>query len=200
MVLATSTAYAENQQPAPFAPMSAVQTPDAPTTTVETSSAASLDIRPVPGKLTSPYGWRNDPVSHRRTRRRRKRKKRLEHKGVDFAGRRGTPIHVSGAGVVVRAYHSKSYGRIVMVNHGGGLQTRYAHMQRIKVKTGQRLRAGAVVGTVGSSGRATGPHLHFEVRQKGVAVPPSDVVRFPLPECKKNARDCKRSRPRKNNS
>ncbi len=165
---------------------------------VDRGISATLHYRPVPGKLTSPFGWRDVPVKKRK-RRKRRRKRRREHKGLDFAGRRGTPIHVAGKGVVVRAYKSKSYGRIVIVNHGGDLQTRYAHMQRIKVKTGQRLKAGAIVGTVGSSGRATGPHLHFEVRKNGVALPPSDVVTFPLPECKKNARDCKRSQ-RKNNS
>ncbi len=160
--------------------------------------SATLHYRPVPGKLTSPFGWRDVPVKKRK-RRKQRRKRRREHKGLDFAGRRGTAIHVAGNGVVVRAYKSRSYGRIVIVNHGGDLQTRYAHMQRIKVKSGQRLKAGAIVGTVGSSGRATGPHLHFEVRKNGIALPPSDVVTFPLPECKKNARDCKRSH-RKNNS
>ncbi len=162
----------------------------------------ALTARPVPGKLTSPFGWRDDPVKKKRRRRRKRRHRRVrkEHKGLDFAGRRGTPIHAAGPGIVSRANLSRSYGRIVIVDHGNGLETRYAHMQRFKVKRGTKVEAGSVVGTVGSSGRATGPHLHFEVRKNGKALPPSDVVKFALPECKERARDCKRPPRTKPNS
>jgi murein DD-endopeptidase MepM/ murein hydrolase activator NlpD len=151
-----------------------------------------LTQRPVPGKLSSHFGVRPDPVAAKRKHRKRKRK----HKGVDFVATRGTRILAAGAGIVVKASRSGGYGRMVIIDHGDGLQTRYAHLQRIKVKRGDFLPAGAVLGTVGSSGRTTGPHLHFEVRQNGVALPPQDVIHFKLPECSKKARHCKRPRPR----
>jgi murein DD-endopeptidase MepM/ murein hydrolase activator NlpD len=84
------------------------------------------------------------------------------------------------------------YGRVVIIDHGHGLQTRYAHLQRIKTKKGEFLPAGAVLGAVGSSGRTTGPHLHFEVRQDGVALPPEKVIQFKLPDCSRHARHCNR--------
>lgn len=153
-----------------------------------------LTQRPVPGKLSSHFGVRPDPVAAKRKRRKRKRK----HKGVDFVATRGTRVLAAGAGIVIKAARSGGYGRMVIIDHGDGLQTRYAHLQRIKVKRGEFLPAGAELGTVGSSGRTTGPHLHFEVRQNGVALPPQDVIHFKLPDCSKKARHCRRPRRRNN--
>jgi len=95
------------------------------------------------------------------------------HDGVDVAAPRGTAIPVGRAGVVVRAEKAGGYGNLVVVDHGDGVQTRYAHCDRLDVVPGQQLEAGQVVGTVGSTGRSTGPHLHFEVRIEDQAVDPS---------------------------
>jgi len=150
-----------------------------------------LTVKPVPGKLSSAFGVRPDPVQRRRKRR---RKRTRFHKGVDFVASRGTLVHAAGPGIVVRASFSGGYGRVVIVDHGQGLQTRYAHLQKIKTKKGEFLPAGAVLGSVGSSGRTTGPHLHFEVRQDGVALPPEDVIQFKLPNCARRARHCDRGK------
>jgi murein DD-endopeptidase MepM/ murein hydrolase activator NlpD len=122
-----------------------------------------LSERPVDGELSSPYGLRRDPLRKRRVRR---------HNGVDLVARRGSPVHAAGAGLVVRAGRLGGYGRVVYVDHGGGLQTRYAHLQKILVEEGTFVTAGTLVGEVGSSGRTTGPHLHFEVRQAGRPIEP----------------------------
>jgi murein DD-endopeptidase MepM/ murein hydrolase activator NlpD len=142
---------------------------------------ALLSQPPVAGLLTSPFGVRRDPI-------RRRRKK--HHKGIDLKADRGTPVRAAGPGIVLTARRSKGYGRLVIIDHGLGLETRYAHLQRIRVKKGEFVPRGSIIGNVGSSGRATGPHLHFEVRQDGVAVPPGDVVDFELPPCAADARDC----------
>jgi len=160
---------------------------DSVATQAEVPAPAPLTVKPVPGELSSEFGLRADPV---RTKRRRKQRRKV-HKGLDFVAQRGTLVHAAGPGVVLRAQVSGSYGRLVIVDHGAGQQTRYAHLQRIKVRRGQRIEAGTVVGKVGSSGRVTGPHLHFEVRQDGIAVPPADVVKFVVPPCAKKARHCK---------
>ena len=94
------------------------------------------------------------------------------HKGADFAAPTGTPILASAAGRVVRAGRAGGYGNMVEVDHGKGLHTRYAHMSKISVKAGQRVTQGQTIGAVGSTGLATGPHLHYEVWQNGVAANP----------------------------
>jgi murein DD-endopeptidase MepM/ murein hydrolase activator NlpD len=132
---------------------------------------ARLVARPVAGELSSAFGVRKDPL--------RKRRKQ-NHKGVDISADRNTPVHAAGPGVVVRARHERGYGRVVFVDHGDGLQTRYAHLQSIGVAVGQQVAAGQLVGKVGSTGRATGPHLHFEVRQGGAAVAPDQLAELPL--------------------
>lgn len=150
---------------------------------------APLTVAPVPGQLSSEFGLRSDPVRHKRRRRRRKRQRM--HKGLDFIAQRGTHVHAAGRGVVLKAQITGGYGRLVVIDHGGGVRTRYAHLQRFKVRKGQSIDAGTVVGDVGSSGRVTGPHLHFEVRVEGEAVPPADVVEFTVPKCSRRSRACK---------
>jgi murein DD-endopeptidase MepM/ murein hydrolase activator NlpD len=132
-----------------------------------------LRARPVPGGTTSDYGLRKNPFNKRRGRER--------HSGVDLSAARGTPVHAAGPGEVVRARRLGGYGRVVYLDHGNGTQTRYAHLQKILVEEGQFIAAGTVLGRVGSSGRATGPHLHFEVRQDGRTVAPADILRGLLP-------------------
>ena len=131
-----------------------------------TTTRASVSIpsrMPVDGtRLSSDYGMRNHPVLGGRR----------GHKGVDLAGPTGTPIFATADGVVSRADWFSSYGLYVSLEHGGAMQTRYGHMSRLNVAAGQRVRKGEIVGYVGSTGRSTGPHLHYEVRVAGAAVNP----------------------------
>jgi murein DD-endopeptidase MepM/ murein hydrolase activator NlpD len=129
-----------------------------------TRAAVSIPSRmPVDGvHLSSDYGMRIHPVTGGRR----------AHKGVDLAGPVGTPILATADGTVARADWFSSYGLYVQLEHGGNLQTRYGHMSRLNVAAGQHVRKGDVIGYVGSTGRSTGPHLHYEVRIAGEAVNP----------------------------
>ncbi len=102
------------------------------------------------------------------------------HDGIDLAAPRGTPIKTAQEGTVIYAGEQKGYGLITIVAHQNGLVTLYAHNSDLRVKTGQHVRRGQVIATVGESGRTTGPHLHFEVRKDGVPVDPLDHL-GPLP-------------------
>ena len=121
-----------------------------------------LQAEPVVGSESSGYGYRIHPIT----------KRRKFHKGVDFKAKRGTQVHAAGPGVVTVARRRGTYGKLVIISHGMGLETRYAHLHRIKVEEGQFVPAGALIALVGSTGRSTGPHLHFEVRQFGEPVDP----------------------------
>lgn len=112
--------------------------------------------------LTSDFGMRMHPVTGRRA----------AHKGTDLGAPTGTPIYATGDGMISRASWFSTYGLYVAIEHGGQIQTRYAHMSRLNVAEGQRVRKGDVIGYVGSTGRSTGPHLHYEVRVDGAAVNP----------------------------
>jgi murein DD-endopeptidase MepM/ murein hydrolase activator NlpD len=111
---------------------------------------------------SSGFGWRDDPYHH----------DVRYHSGTDFRAKYGTPVLAAGDGVVVFAAWQGGYGNVVYVDHGGGILTRYAHLRRIVAKKDASVVAGQEVGEVGSTGRATGPHLHFEVRIDGHAVSP----------------------------
>lgn len=118
---------------------------------------------PVDGvKLTSDFGMRWHPVLGGRR----------AHKGVDLAAPMGTPIHAAADGVVERADWYSSYGLYVALEHGGDIETRYGHMSRLNVAAGQHVHKGDIIGYVGTTGRSTGPHLHYEVRIAGEAVNP----------------------------
>lgn len=134
----------------------------------EAARAPRLVEFPVAGRhqASSPFGYRRHPLEHRR---------RL-HTGMDFAAKPGTPVVAAAAGVVSFAKRMGGYGRMVVVDHGNGIKTRYAHLRRIVVKEGEVVDAGDKVGAVGSSGWATGPHLHFEVRTEGEAVDPAPLL------------------------
>ena len=123
--------------------------------------------QPVEGVLevTSSFGPRLDPFYGRAA----------LHTGLDLREAYGTPVHATAAGVVSIAAAEGGYGTMVEVNHGGGFATRYAHLANASVAAGQRIEVGAVIGHVGSSGRATGPHLHYETRVNGE---PVDPVRY----------------------
>lgn len=113
-------------------------------------------------RLSSGYGMRVHPILQRRR----------QHHGVDLSAPTGTPVYATADGAVARADRSRSYGLVVYLDHGAELETRYAHLSRLLVADGQAVRKGDVIGYVGSTGRSTGPHLHYEVRVDGVAVNP----------------------------
>lgn len=99
------------------------------------------------------------------------------HKGTDFAARYGTPIHTTADGVVVHAGWLSGYGRLIKIKHEHGIETRYAHLAKIRVKEGQRVSRGEHIGDMGNSGRSTGTHLHYEVRVNGRAVNPMTFIK-----------------------
>ena len=99
------------------------------------------------------------------------------HAGADFAGPVGTPIYAAGDGVVTHASWLSSYGRLVKIKHENGVETRYAHMNKIRVKKGQRVSRGDRIGDMGNTGRSTGPHLHYEVRVNGTPIDPMKFIK-----------------------
>jgi murein DD-endopeptidase MepM/ murein hydrolase activator NlpD len=121
-----------------------------------------LRVEPIANETSSGFGWREDPI----------RKHRKFHNGSDFRGKHGTPVVAAGDGVISFCGPQNGYGNVVYVDHGGGVITRYAHLRRIETKKYAAVTAGQRIGQVGSTGRATGPHLHFEVRLDGRAVDP----------------------------
>ncbi len=124
-------------------------------------------IQPVANKdlkrTASGYGYRIHPIYQTR----------IFHKGMDFACDIGTPIYATADGVVKNARYEKGYGYIVTINHGYGYETRYAHLKKMNVKRGQRVTRGETIALSGNSGRSTGPHLHYEVLQRGRHVNPA---------------------------
>jgi len=121
---------------------------------------------PVRGELTSGFGYRVSPFSHRSS----------FHEGIDIALKRGTRIRVPGDGVVVKSEYDGAYGWVVDIAHAGKISTRYAHLTRAIVRSGQRVRRGQVIALSGSTGRSTGPHLHYEVRVNGLAKNPAKYI------------------------
>lgn len=122
-------------------------------------------VRPAGGPVSSYFGWRNISVAGNRY-----------HGGVDFAADMGSAVIAARGGVVSFSGWAGAYGYAVYLEHEAGWQTRYAHLSRIDVRTGDRLAQGAVLGAVGSTGASTGPHLHFEVRFEGRALDPLGFV------------------------
>ena len=115
---------------------------------------------------TSPFGWRRDPFSGAAT----------YHRGVDLRAAYGEPIGAADAGTVVFAGEQRGYGQTVVVEHAGGVRTRYAHLSSLTTEAGADVKAGDTIGRAGKSGRATGTHLHFEVTQNGRHVDPHTFV------------------------
>lgn len=123
---------------------------------------------PAPGRpISSRFGIRRDPIIGTRA----------MHAGMDFRAPPGTPVYAAAPGTVVTAAWSGGYGRMVEIDHGDGFTTRYAHLSRISVRAGQAIEAGRKIGRVGSTGRSTGPHLHYEVRRNGDAVNPLQFLK-----------------------
>ncbi len=125
-------------------------------------------IRPSNAKISSNYGYRLDPFGHRTAK---------KHNGVDFAGKPDSPIVVTADGVVRHAGWVPSYGQAILVDHGFGYSTLYAHTTGIVVKAGDVVKRGDKIATMGSSGRSTGTHLHYEVWKDGQAVNPRNYFK-----------------------
>jgi len=123
---------------------------------------ARPSLWPVEGRIMSPFGGRTDPFSG----------EGAIHTGVDLEASMGTPVHAAGDGIVVHADWESGYGRLVIIDHGNGVQTYYGHLSTFAVVPGQEVRRGDVIAHSGASGRATSPHLHYEVRLGGVPVNP----------------------------
>ncbi len=111
---------------------------------------------------SSSYGWRIDPFNGNKA----------FHEGLDFTANTGTPIRAAADGIVSEAIHTPDYGNLVKIQHGSGLETRYAHASKLLVKAGERVTKGQIVAEVGSTGRSTGPHLHYEIRLNGESLDP----------------------------
>lgn len=140
-----------------------------PATKVTKSSninGVKLTIKPVSGTITSRFGRRSSPGGVGST----------NHKGLDIAAGCGTPIYAAAGGTVEFAGTKGSLGKLVIINHGSGVKTYYAHCNSLKVSAGQQVGAGANIATVGKTGTATGYHLHFEVRVNGTSVNPQKYL------------------------
>ncbi len=126
-------------------------------------------IRPVDvGYISSGFGRRRDPFTGRMSR----------HEGVDFSARKGSKVYATADGIVRKAGYERGYGYTIEIDHGNGIITRYAHNAKLLVRRGQKVKRGDVIAYVGSSGRSTAPHLHYEVRVNGV---PRNPLKFILP-------------------
>lgn len=122
---------------------------------------SELMVWPLLGTITSPYGWRQSGFHH----------------GIDIAAELGSPIRAASGGDVCYAGYKAVYGRTIVIKHGDGMQTVYAHLDKILVSENQAVQAGQVIATVGITGRTTGPHLHFEVRQDDKTQNPLQYLR-----------------------
>ncbi len=128
--------------------------------------ASMPSIWPVVGFISSSFGGRSSPFGGGGQ----------FHKGLDISNRMGTPVLAPAQGAVILAARDGAYGNSVEINHGGGIVTKYGHMQRWAVQPGQWVKRGEIIGYIGMSGRTTGPHLHYEVRLNGVPVNPMRYI------------------------
>ena len=132
----------------------------------EALAAATPSIWPVHGWLSAGFGLRPDPFTGETD----------FHPGLDISADTGTPVYATASGTVELASSSGDYGNLVVLNHGFGLVTRYGHLSRFAVQAGQRVARGDVIGYVGATGRATGPHLHYEVLANGKLLNPLQLL------------------------
>lgn len=123
--------------------------------------------RPVNGQISSGFGTRLDPVNG----------EGAYHSGIDFRGTRGEKIFATGAGIVIKAHRNGNYGNYVRIDHGNGYTSSFAHLYKFLVKEGDRVERGQIIGMVGSSGRATGTHLHYEVCLNNKPINPAKLMK-----------------------
>ena len=116
---------------------------------------------------SSSYGWRRDPILG----------KRAMHEGIDFSAAHGESVYTTAGGIVVFSGKSGAYGNLVTINHGGGLETKYAHLSKILVKKGDIVRKQDLIAYVGNTGRSTGPHLHYEIRLNKKSLDPKQYLK-----------------------
>lgn len=128
--------------------------------------AATPSIWPSKGWVTSGYGERTSPFTGFQG----------LHNGMDIANRVGTPVVATAEGMVVQSGNDPGLGKVVIISHGMGIKTTYGHLSEVMVRSGQRVTRGQKIGTMGNTGRSTGPHLHYEVTQNGVSVNPSKYI------------------------
>lgn len=132
-------------------------------------SLLQTPLDPTKMRVTSRFGRRNHPMLGYTK----------MHKGVDFGAPAGTPVMASGEGVVAKAGWNGAYGNYVMIRHNSDYSTAYAHLSKVNVKAGQKVKQREVIGAVGSTGRSTGPHLHYEVIHRGQHVNPQSIRQLP---------------------
>lgn len=130
------------------------------------AETACFPLESTQWRISDGYGWRNDPFTG----------KRVFHRGIDLACAEGTPVRAVMDGVVASARHSVSYGNVLRLCHNGGQETVYAHLQYLYVRSGEVVQAGALLGTAGQTGRATGIHLHLELLSGGTIYDPSMIL------------------------
>ena len=123
-------------------------------------------ILPARGWISSGFRYRRDPFTQKRT----------WHNGIDISCQKGTPIYAPAKGVIVYKGYQGGFGNLLELNHGNGLKTRFAHLDKFNVSKGQRVKRGDLIGYVGSTGRSTAPHLHFEIHKDDKAVNPMKYV------------------------
>jgi len=133
--------------------------------------ASTPNIFPLQGWISSGFGWRNDPFN---------KKKREFHQGIDIAAPWGTEVRAAAQGKVIFTGWNNGYGLMVRIKSGYGYETMYGHFSRILVKKGLKVKKGQVIGRVGSTGRSTAPHLHFEVRHNGKPLNPLNLMVEPF--------------------
>lgn len=121
------------------------------------------DLWPVEGRVTSEFGWRRNPITKRGNE---------FHEGIDIAARPGTPVKAAADGKVVFAGYRSGWGRVLLIDHGNGYQTQYAHNSSLLVKAGEQVKKGQIVARVGNTGRSTGAHLDFRIIKNGEAIDP----------------------------
>lgn len=128
--------------------------------------ASTPSIRPTEGWISSPFGKRSSPFTGRKE----------FHKGLDIANHKGTSILATANGVIIFAGQKRNMGNVLVIDHGHGIITRYAHLDEMLKKRGDKVKRGDIIGHMGSTGRSTGPHLHYEVRLNGVPVNPQKYI------------------------
>jgi murein DD-endopeptidase MepM/ murein hydrolase activator NlpD len=127
---------------------------------------ARPDLVPTKGKVTSKFGYRTSPFTGRRQ----------FHQGIDIANDKGTPIYAAGTGIVTFSGWNAGYGKTVIISHGNGYRSVYAHNNEYLVEAGQKVKKGDLIAKMGSTGKSTGPHLHFEIHSNGKQINPENVL------------------------
>ncbi len=164
---AVAESKAANVKKSPSTSQKVVASKGSSSAKVSSSSSSRLYRWPVMGRINSPFGWRRHPITRRRD----------FHTGIDIKASRGVSVKSARDGKVVYAGWMGGYGKVAVVDHGNGESTFYAHCSQLFVSQGKSVRQGDVVGSVGTTGRSTGPHLHFEVRKGNSPVNPLQFLR-----------------------